>query len=204
MNHCEHYPAGASRRDLLKALAAGAAGLLPAGALLAQPKPGRRGRIDVHHHMLPPFQPNMGTRQYTPQVSLDAMDKFGTEQAILSLTIASDYLYDGSEKARKFAREANEYGAKAMQMHPWRLDSSPPCRAAISTRASRKSSMPSIRSSAMESRCSPIPATSGGVIQCSCPSLMSWNRRKSAVFFHPTVANCCRQPGRTGRRRGGI
>ena len=27
------------------------------------------------------------------------MDKFGTEQAILSLTVAAEYLYDGSDKS---------------------------------------------------------------------------------------------------------
>ena len=97
-NHSAFESTDPSRRELLKGLAAGAAALLPAGALLAQKK---RGRIDVHHHMLPPFQENMTARQYTPQASLDAMDKFGTEQAILSLTVAAEYLYDGSEKGVK-------------------------------------------------------------------------------------------------------
>jgi hypothetical protein len=42
-----------SRRDLLRTVAAGAAALaLPIGAMKAQAK---RGRIDVHHHMLPAF-----------------------------------------------------------------------------------------------------------------------------------------------------
>src|SRR5437867_6096573 len=96
-NHSEFNSIHPSRRELLKGLTAGAAAILPAGALLAQSSKGaaKRGRIDVHHHMLPPFQENMAARKYTPQVSLDAMDKFGTEQAILSLTIASQYLYDG-------------------------------------------------------------------------------------------------------------
>ena len=67
---------------------------MPLSELTAKPKKGRnkRGRIDVHHHMLPPFQPNMAGRNYTPQTSLNEMDKFGTESAILSLTIAVEYL----------------------------------------------------------------------------------------------------------------
>ena len=123
IDHSKFHSADPSRRKLLKGFAAGAAAILPAGAVLAQAQKGasKLGRIDVHHHMLPPFQANMTARQYTPQASLDAMDKFGTEQAILSLTVAAEYLYDGSEKANKFAREANEYGAKAMQMNPRRL-----------------------------------------------------------------------------------
>src|ERR1700686_2509827 len=103
-----------TRRVLLKSLA-GAAAILSASDLIAQTKKGagRPRRVDVHHHMLRAFQPNMTERKYTPQVSLDEMDKFGTESAVLSLTIAAEYLYDGTDKAIKFAREANEYGAKA-------------------------------------------------------------------------------------------
>ena len=120
-----HQFAGVERRALLKAIAAvsGAAILRPFGDLMAQTTKGHtgRGRIDVHHHMLPPFQPNMTSWHYTPQVSLDEMDKFGTESAILSLTIAAEYLYDGTDKAIKFARESNEYGAKAVQMNSKRF-----------------------------------------------------------------------------------
>lgn len=116
------FGTGLSRRDLLKAMAATGAIVMPSGELTAQAKKtGTSRRIDVHHHMLPPFQPNMAARKYTPQVSLDEMDRFGTESAILSLTVAAEYLYDGSDKAIAFAREANEYGAKAMRMNPKRF-----------------------------------------------------------------------------------
>ena len=99
-----------TRRNLLKTLAACTA------ALAAQEKKGRggRGRIDVHHHMLPPFQPSVANRKYTPQVSIDEMDKFGTESAILSLTIAADLLYDGSDKARS----RSQYAGVTMLFHP--------------------------------------------------------------------------------------
>jgi hypothetical protein len=72
---------GLARRDLLRAIAAasGAAMMSPLSELLAQAPKGRNRRIDVHHHMLPPFQPNMTSWHYTPQVSLDEMDKFGTD-----------------------------------------------------------------------------------------------------------------------------
>ena len=121
MQSLDSYLAGVTRRDLLKSMALGGAALTPLGELAAQAKKGGRGRIDVHHHMLPAFQENMTARKYTPQTSLDAMDKFGVESAILSLTVAAEYLYDGTEKSIKFARQANEYGAKAMQMNPKRL-----------------------------------------------------------------------------------
>jgi 6-methylsalicylate decarboxylase len=193
MTNYENYSANASRRDLLKTLAAGASALLPAGRLLAQAKKGaaKRGRIDVHHHMLPPFQPNMAARQYTPQVSLDAMDKFGTEQAILSLTIATEYLYDGSEKANKFARDANEYGAKAMQMNPRRLGFF----AALPGR-NIEASLKEIEYSFDTLKCDGVALfTNLGDKWWGDPMFLpifdELNRRKSAVFFHPAVANCC-------------
>src|SRR5580692_9074234 len=54
------FDAGASRRKFLQALAAAGAGaLLPGSKLIAQAiSPSVRampGRIDVHHHMFPPF-----------------------------------------------------------------------------------------------------------------------------------------------------
>jgi len=92
-----------SRRDLLKGLGAlGAGSALAATGLIAQ-NARKRGRIDVHHHMLPPFQPNFADRHWTPEVSLADMEKFGTETAVLSLTVAAEYLYDGTEKSRTFA-----------------------------------------------------------------------------------------------------
>ncbi len=177
-----------SRRDLMKLLAAGT---FAAGSLLAQNKKGKRGRIDVHHHMLPPFQPNMTARQYTPQSSLDAMDKFGTEQAILSLTVAGDILYDGSEKAIKFARDSNEYGAKAMQANPKRLGFF----AALPGR-SIDASLKEIEYAFDTLKCDGVALfTNLGDKWWGDPMFLpifdELNRRQSAVFFHPTVGNCC-------------
>src|ERR1700734_880658 len=97
-----------SRRDVLRSLAAGAAAgtalvTLPLGVMKAQSK---RGRIDVHHHMMPPFIDLWSARKWSPQVSIEAMDQFGTETAILSVTgltpSYADLFYDGSERARTF------------------------------------------------------------------------------------------------------
>lgn len=187
-----HSFTSTTRRDLLKTLAAASgATLLPLGELIAQTKKGKRGRIDVHHHMLPSFQPNMTARNYTPQVSLDQMDKFGTEQAILSLTIAADYIYDGTDKSIKFARQANEYGAKAMQDHPKRLGffAALPAKSVDAT-------MKEIEYAFDTLKCDGVALfTNTGDKWWGDPMFQPMfdelNRRKSAVFFHPTVANCC-------------
>ncbi len=181
-----------SRRDLLRAMAAAGAVVLPSGQLTAQAKKGRNPRrIDVHHHMLPPFQPNMAARKYTPQVSLDEMDRFGTESAVLSLTVAAEYLYDGSDKAIAFARQANEYGAKAMQMYPKRFGffASLPAKSVDAT-------MKEIEYAFDTLKCDGVSLfTNTGDKWWGDPMFLPMfdelNRRKSAIFFHPTVANCC-------------
>ena len=119
---------GSSRRELLKSLAAvGAGALLPAGRLRAQDSKTvtvtKKGRIDVHHHHRPP-EPGRGGGgggrgpQWTPEVSLEAMEKFNIASAIVSLTQQADRLYDGTEKARAFARLVNDYGAKMTRDYP--------------------------------------------------------------------------------------
>lgn len=188
------YASGLSRRDLLRALAATGAAVLPSSQLTAQEKKKKVAngrRIDVHHHMLPPFQPNMTARKYTPQVSLDEMDRFGTESAVLSLTVAAEYLYDGTDKAIKFAREANEYGAKAMQMNPKRFGffASLPAKSVDAT-------MKEIEYAFDTLKCDGVSLfTNTGDKWWGDPMFQPMfdelNRRKSALFFHPTVANCC-------------
>jgi predicted TIM-barrel fold metal-dependent hydrolase len=183
-----------SRRDLLTALAATGAVVLPSVQLTAQEKKKKVAngrRIDAHHHMLPPFQPNMTARKYTPQTSLDEMDRFGTESAVFSLTVAAEYLYDGTDKAIKFAREANEYGAKAMQANPKRFGffASLPAKSVDAT-------MKEIEYAFDTLKCDGVSLfTNTGDKWWGDPMFQPMfdelNRRKSAIFFHPTVANCC-------------
>ena len=131
-----------NRREFLKTLAAAGAGtLMPVGGLLAQEKVVelnvRGGAIDVHHHFTPPglntgagrgaapaAAPPAGGRgggAWTPERSLEQMDKFGIGISILSMTQMGDVLYDGTEKGRAAVRTGNEYGAKLMQQHPKRF-----------------------------------------------------------------------------------
>ncbi len=182
-----------TRREVLKALAVASATLMPLSELQAQAKKGHggRGRIDVHHHMLPPFQPNMEARHYTPQVSLDEMDKFGTESAILSLTIAVDYLYDGSQKAVEFARKTNEYGAKAMQMNPARLGffAALPAKSVDATLKEIEYAFDTLQCDGVALFTNTGDKWWGDPM--FLPMFDELNRRHAAVFLHPAVANCC-------------
>ena len=113
------------RRQFLKSLAViGAGAIMPAARGLAQSR-AVRGRIDVHHHLYPPFYVNeMGAKSnWTPAVSLEAMDKADVATAILSPVqgLVRDSLSDRSERSRSLARRNNEYGAQLVKDHPDRF-----------------------------------------------------------------------------------
>ena len=120
----------------LKSLAiAGASTLFPTNSLIAnavQTAEAHTGRIDVHHHLIPPFYVKAmasvrGTQNpaddWMPSVSLDLMDHNGVASAILSVTqgVAGDSLSDRSERARSLARQNNEYGARVVKDNPNRF-----------------------------------------------------------------------------------
>jgi predicted TIM-barrel fold metal-dependent hydrolase len=110
-----------NRRMFLKTLAAtGAAALAPSSGVFGQDRVVRLnvrgGAIDVHHH----FQPPGGTsnRPWSPQLSLESMEKFNIGVAILSMTQNGDLLYNGTEKGRAAVRAGNDFGARLMHDHP--------------------------------------------------------------------------------------
>jgi predicted TIM-barrel fold metal-dependent hydrolase len=126
------------RREFLRILAAAGAGtIMPASGLLGQERVVklnvRGGAINVHHHYTPPgltaaagnrgAAPAAGGRTgaWTPERSIEQMDKFGIGVSIVSMTMMGDILYDGTEKGRAAVRAGNEYGAKLMQQYPRRF-----------------------------------------------------------------------------------
>src|SRR5262245_1017414 len=119
-----------SRRDFLTSLAAvGVGAMLPAGALTAQTgnplvRPSK-GRIDVHHHMYPPFYVSeMNSRSnWMPMTSIEAMDKADIATAMLSpvALMVQNSMADRSERARMLVRKNNEYGAQMVKDFPGRF-----------------------------------------------------------------------------------
>ena len=117
------------RREFLKAAAAAGAALAigrhELRAQLVNKSTAKGGRIDVHHHHAPPELRTGAGRgrgpQWTPELSLEQMDKFDIAVAVLSMTQMGDLLYDGTEKGRRNVRLGNDYGAKLMADHPQRF-----------------------------------------------------------------------------------
>ena len=117
-------PGALSRRDLLYGMAAlGASAVLPEFGSAAQtgsaaaPRP---FRIDTHHHFTVPKLlaesaakgvTQAGLQDWTPQKSLDQMDKGSVATSIISISDPGVWFGDNTA-ARALARECNDYAAK--------------------------------------------------------------------------------------------
>jgi len=207
---------GLTRRDLLRAGAGVAAATAPALGLFAQATgakvnklTARGGAIDVHHHHQPPglggggrggggaakagaAKGGGGRGAWTPDFSLEQMDKFGIASAILSMTQMGDILYDGTEKGRAAVRTGNEYGAKLIQQYPKRfgLFASVP--------------LPDVEGCLKEIEYAYDTLKCDGIGIYTNDNGNRWpgdpyyepmyqelNRRKAIVFMHPLAPKCC-------------
>jgi predicted TIM-barrel fold metal-dependent hydrolase len=121
-----------TRREVLQAIAVtGAAAAFPSSGLYGQfvnKSTAKGGRVDVHHHHVPPtLAAQAGLRgsgdrfPWTPEKSLEQMDKFDIAFAFLSMTQMGNVLYDNTEKGRAAVRLGNEYGAQVRSDHPKRF-----------------------------------------------------------------------------------
>ena len=121
-----------SRRAMLMGLAAaGAAALLPSARILGQATGGGPRRIDVHHHFGSPHWikdvvavKKMSGYQtwepYSPQKSIEDMDKGGVASSMISLTTPGIW-FGADAETRGLARHLNEYGAKMVADYPGRF-----------------------------------------------------------------------------------
>jgi predicted TIM-barrel fold metal-dependent hydrolase len=211
-NDFEPVVSGVSRRELLISLAAaGAAALLPASRLLAQLTGAVGGRIDVHHHMFPPFylkameqefrQSGFVVRPWTPAVSIEAMDKHGVATAMLSPVqrLVMDSMSDRSSRARSLARQNNEYGAQLVKDYPGRFG----LLAALPL-PDQEGSLREIEYVFDVLKADGIALWTDYIDKwpgdpAFAPVFDELNRRKAVVFFHPARAACCRNlPGQSG------
>ncbi len=114
----------ATRRELLKTMAvAGAGALLPWESLIAQAPRRGTGKIDVHQHTRQPMPgQQQGNNPWTPEQTLEQMDKFAISVSVLSAINASrDRFYTPNMDAIAAVRNSNEYHAKLVHDHPQRF-----------------------------------------------------------------------------------
>jgi 6-methylsalicylate decarboxylase len=127
-----------SRRAFLKSVGAfGAATTLSAPAAWAEgaapsPSIAKPHRIDVHHHMFPPFvqerwkkdnvRTNPAAMRWTIAGTIEQMDEGGVATAILSMASGGLNLPRlKMEESRSMTRMVNDYAAKARTNHPGRF-----------------------------------------------------------------------------------
>lgn len=157
-------------------------------------------RIDTHHHLFPPAwlaahrdtivnaAPGIAASvalDWTPQRSLEAMDKFDIETAILSMATPGVWFGDAAA-ARREAREVNEYAARLVADHPRRFGSF-----AVLPLPDVEGSLREIEYALDTLKLDGFGLlTSYGRIWPGDPKFAPvWeelNRRKGVVYFHPT------------------
>jgi len=198
-----HTAACCERRAFLTGVAAlGAATILGArmGAAQTPTGGGKPFRIDTHHHISSPgFVKEISGRRtgqvplmkWTPEKSIDDMDKGGVATSILSISEPSVF-FGNYDSARALARETNDYGAKVISDHAGRFGM-------FGTLP-----LPDVPGSLREIEYVLDTLKFDGVCMMTdyqgkflgdpafTPVMEELNRRKAIVYTHPFRNDCCR------------
>jgi len=189
MGASEH--AGVSRRDVLKGIAAAAAGaMLPASTLVAQSAQPTLGPIDVHQHIQSGGAGGPGGG-WSVQKVLDLMGKNGIAAVIFSNGGSGDQLYTGTESGRTFARKFNENAAKIVSDHPkvFGFFAAIPFPDSDGSLKEIEYDYDTLKADGI-GLLSSIGDTYPGDAKFR-PPWQEMNRRKVVTFTHPFVPKCC-------------
>ncbi len=158
----------------------------------------KRGLIDVHHHMLPPFYmdlrravPNVGPMPtWSPSKSLDDMEKNGVTTVMLSLAV-SGVTFDAGEAGRSLARKSNDFGAQLVRDHPenFGLLAALPLPDPQGSLSEIEYALESLHADGIALLSSYGDKWLGDATYA--PVFEELNRRKAVVFVHPNAPNCC-------------
>ncbi len=156
-------------------------------------------RLDVHHHLSPPFFPDaVKPRQippflvgWTPQTSLTDMEKAGVATALLSMPRSPSVYFGGLDASRQLARRVNEYMAELRRTYPGQFG------------FWAELPLPDVEGSLREAAYALDALGADGVAMATSygskwlgdaafsPLWDELNRRKAVVFTHPLSNQCC-------------
>lgn len=162
------------------------------------------GRIDVHHHYVPPAwwaakseaiargvnSPPAVMSAWTPDASLAEMDRSGIRSALLSLSTPGVWFGDAAE-SRRLARDCNEYGAALLARYPQRFGifAALPLPDVDGSLAEIAYVFDTLKLDGVGLLTSYDDLWPGN--ERFAPVFDELNRRRARVFFHPTKASCC-------------
>ena len=192
------------RRGFLGKMAAlGASAVLPSAALAQGTKTKTKAaakpfRIDVHHHLVyPGYLDEIGQQRagsgfkWTPQMSIEDMDKSGIAVSMLSLIQPSTSVPE-PEKARHIARQSNEYGAQLVRDHPGRFGSfaTVPLLDVQGSLKEIEYALDTLKAEGIGLMTSYQDKYLGDA--AFAPVWEELNLRKALVYTHPLTPDCCR------------
>ncbi len=205
-NECYHDSRGTKRceladlprRNFLAVVSAIGAGAFFSGAPFSAWAAGNPGRIDIHHHFQPDvyyaFQRAYGkgfdTNQWSLAKDLEDMDKAGTAVAFLSLTTPG-FMFGEMNEVRKVSRGCNEAAAKLCLDHPGRFGSFATIPLVDTEGALRETeyALDTLKADGIS-----LFSNYGDVWlghATFAPVYEELNRRKTLVYVHPVLPNCC-------------
>jgi 6-methylsalicylate decarboxylase len=202
LHHCgPHHHHGPSRRQVLAMLSAAGASAVGLRYALAQPS---EWSIDTHHHIYPPRYveanlqrlmtdtralPATAYTSWSPKLAIEQMDKANVRAAIVSMTSPGVWWSD-NEQGRLWARECNEFGAGMARDYPGRFGMF----AALplpDTEGSLREIAHAIDTLKLDG-IGLLTSYAGKPLgdPSFAPVFEEINRRRLAVFVHPTMS-CC-------------
>ena len=159
-------------------------------------------RIDVHHHILPPdYVAAVGddrigplilagrTPEWTPEMSVEAMDRHGITTAVTSISAPGLWFGDDEESVR-LARLCNEYAAGIRRDHPGRFGvfASLPLPDVDASLAEIEYALNTLEADGIGLLTSYGDRYPGD--PAFAPVFDELDRRGAVVYFHPTNAPC--------------
>ena len=159
-------------------------------------------RIDVHHHILPPdYVVEVGgdrigalilagkVPEWTPETSIEAMDRNGIATAITSISAPGLWFGDDAQ-ARRLARHCNDYAAEIRTSHPNRFGvfASLPLPDVDASLAEIAYALDGLQADGIGLLTSYGDRYPGD--PAFAPVFDELDRRGAVVYFHPTNAPC--------------